>query len=123
MPRHWNVVPLGRLIALQTGFPFKSEGFTQNAEDWRLLRGVNIAPGRLRWEDTVRWSATEAETPPLCDYRVQTGDIVLGMDRPVIQGGTRVAVVKDADVPSLLLQRVARIRPGPKLRRDFAFYC
>ena len=121
VPEHWNVVRLGKLIALQTGFPFKSEGFTQNAEDPRLLRGVNIAPGRLRWEDTVRWPATEADTAPLCEYRLRTGDIVLGMDRPVIRGGIRVAVVTEADVPSLLLQRVARIQPGPKLRRDFAF--
>ena len=121
IPEHWNIVRLGKLIALQTGFPFKSEGFTQNAEDPRLLRGVNIAPGRLRWEDTVRWPATEADTAPLCEYRLRTGDIVLGMDRPVIRGGIRVAVVTEADVPSLLLQRVARIQPGPKLRRDFAF--
>ena len=121
VPEHWNVVRLGKVIAVQPGFPFKSEGFTQNAEDPRLLRGVNIAPGRLRWEDTVRWPAVEADTVPLRDYRLRTGDIVLGMDRPVIRGGTRVAVVTDADVPSLLLQRVARIRPGPKLRRDFAF--
>ena len=120
VPGHWKIVRLGKLIALQTGFPFKSEGFTRNAEDPRLLRGVNIAPGQLRWDDTVRWPATEAATPPLCNYRLQTGDIVLGMDRPVIQAGTRVAVVTEADVPSLLLQRVARIRPGPKLRRHFA---
>ena len=121
IPQHWNVVRLGKLIALQTGFPFKSEGFTERAEDPRLLRGVNIAPGRLGWDDTVRWPATEADTARLCEYRLQTGDIVLGMDRPVIRGGTRVAVVTEADVPALLLQRVARIQPGPILRRDFAF--
>ena len=121
VPDHWKTVRLGRLMALQTGFPFKSEGFTRNSRDPRLLRGVNIAPGRLRWDDTVRWPATEADAPALCDYRLQAGDIVLGMDRPVIQGGTRVAVVTEADLPSLLL-REARwgIRPGPELRRDFA---
>ena len=42
------------------------------------------------------------------------------MDRPIIRGGTRVAVISPPDVPSLLLQRVARIRVGEGLHRDFA---
>ena len=46
---------IGKIIRLRkthhvvtTGFPFKSEGFTQSEEDVRLLRGVNIAPGRVQ---------------------------------------------------------------------------
>ena len=117
VPEHWEVIRFGRLITLTTGFPFKSEGFTQSEEDVRLLRGVNIAPGRLRWEEVVRWSA--ADTDNFAEYQLEQGDIVLGMDRPIIQDGIRVAVVEQSDVPSLLLQRVARIRPGEELKRDF----
>ena len=117
VPEHWEVIRFGRLITLTTGFPFKSEGFTQSEEDVRLLRGVNIAPGRLRWEEVVRWSA--ADTDNFAEYQLELGDIVLGMDRPIIQDGIRVAVVEQSDVPSLLLQRVARIRPGEELKRDF----
>ena len=40
VPEHWEVIRFGRLITLTTGFPFKSEGFTQSEEDVRLLRGV-----------------------------------------------------------------------------------
>ena len=117
VPEHWEVIRFRRLITLTTGFPFKSEGFTQSEEDVRLLRGVNIAPGRLRWEEVVRWSA--ADTDNFAEYQLELGDIVLGMDRPIIQDGIRVAVVEQSDVPSLLLQRVARIRPGEELKRDF----
>ena len=118
IPAHWEVARLGKLIILTTGFPFKSEGFTQNARDLRLLRGVNVAPGRLRWREVVRWPAADAAS--YGEYLLETGDIVLGMDRPVIRAGTRVALVSECDVPSLLLQRVARIRPGRRIRRDFA---
>ena len=117
VPEHWEVIRFGRLITLTTGFPFKSEGFTQFEEDVRLLRGVNIAPGRLRWEEVVRWSATD--TDDFAEYQLELGDIVLGMDRPIIQGGIRVAVVEQSDVPSFLLQRVARIHLGEELKRDF----
>ena len=118
VPVHWGVMRLGRLITLTTGFPFKSEGFTQSEGDFRLLRGVNIAPGRLRWEEVVRWPVADAEN--FTEYQLELGDIVLGMDRPIIQDGIRVAEVGQSDLPSLLLQRVARIRPSEELDGDFA---
>jgi type I restriction enzyme S subunit len=117
VPEHWGVVRLGRLIELITGFPFKSEGFTQEARDVRLLRGVNISPGKIRWNDVVRWPLSERDN--YSAFELQIGDIVLGMDRPIIQTGTRVATVGEADVPALLLQRVARIRPTADLRSEF----
>ena len=118
VPEHWEVSRLGRLVRLTVGFPFKSEGFTHSGEDIRLCRGVNIAPGGLRWDSVVRWPVEDLER--FAEYRMEIGDIVLGMDRPVIKGGTRVAVMSASDVPSLLLQRVARIRVGEGLERDFA---
>ena len=120
VPDHWEVSRFGRFINLTVGFPFKSEGFTQFEHDIRLLRGVNIAPGRLRWGDLVRWPAVDLDA--FSEYWLAVGDIVLGMDRPIIGNGIRVAVVNQSDVPSLLLQRVARIRPDcRKLTGDFAF--
>lgn len=120
VPTHWEVLDLGRLITLTVGFPFKSEGFTRSDKDVRLLRGVNIAAGRTRWGDVVRWPVDDV--PLFSEYRLQAGDIVLGMDRPIVGDGIRVAVLVQSDVPSLLLQRVARLRPGRRLLRDFAFH-
>ena len=118
IPAHWEVVQLGRVIDLAIGFPFKSEGFSFAADDIRLLRGINVALGRLRWKDVVRWPNADCST--LDDYRMKIGDIVLGMDRPFIEGGVRVASVSEKDVPALLLQRVARIRPHEELSSPFA---
>jgi type I restriction enzyme S subunit len=117
VPEHWEVARLGRLIKLVTGFPFKSGGFSQDRQDIRLLRGVNISPGRIRWTDVVTWPSTERAK--YSDYKLQVGDLVLGMDRPLVQKGTRVATVTEADVPALLLQRVACIRPCEKLQAEF----
>ena len=118
VPEHWEVSRLGRLVNLTVGFAFKSEGFTQSEDDVRLLRGVNITPSGLRWDAVVRWSAQDVDS--FMEYRLLVGDIVVGMDRPIIRRGTRVAVITPSDVPSLLLQRVARIRVGEALTRDFA---
>ncbi|MCT0211995.1 restriction endonuclease subunit S [Synechococcus sp. CS-1326] len=117
VPEHWKVAKLGRFIELTTGFPFRSDGFTQDAEDIRLLRGVNISPGKIRWTDVVRWPLSEGDK--FSAFDLQVGDIVLGMDRPIIQRGTRIARVNEPDVPALLLQRVARIRPLRELHGDY----
>ncbi len=117
VPEHWEIAQLGRLIDLLTGFPFKSEGFTQDADDIRLLRGANIAPGKVRWNDIVRWPIRDR--PSYLSFELHAGDIVLGMDRPIIKSGVRVATIEESDLPSLLLQRVACIRPEGRLRADF----
>ncbi len=119
IPAYWDVSRLGKVIDLTVGFPFKSEGFTQSEEDIRLLRGINVAPGQLRWDDVVRWPASDVSN--YAEFQLSVGDIILGMDRPIVGGGVRVAIVSEPDMPSLLLQRVARIRPiEAKLTRGFA---
>ena len=55
VPIHWRVLRLGRVINLKVGFPFKSDDFTQSEEDMRLLRGINVAPGKLRRDEVVRY--------------------------------------------------------------------
>ena len=117
VPEHWEVVRSSHLIKLTTGFPFKSDGFTQSKEDIRLLRGVNVSPGALRWNEVVRWP--EVERGVFRDFELELGDIVLGMDRPIISAGIRVAPVREEDLPCLLLQRVARIRPRESVDADF----
>ena len=119
IPSHWDVLRLGKVVGLTVGFPFKSDGFTESDNDMRLLRGINIAPGQLRWDDVVRWPASDVQD--YAEFQLVVGDIILGMDRPIIGSGVRVAVVNEPDVPSLLLQRVARIRPiEQQLTREFA---
>jgi len=88
IPEHWQTVRLGLVIDLLTGFPFKSSGFTENPSDIRLLRGINVSPGRIRWDSVVRWPASD--TAGLSAFDLSEGDIVFGMDRPIIRGGIRV---------------------------------
>ena len=120
IPAHWQLVRLGRMIDLTVGYPFKSEGFSESEGDVRLLRGINVAPGRIRWDELVRWPVTDKDH--FSEYMIEVGDIILGMDRPIVGGGIRVAVAAKTDLPSLLVQRVARVRPaGRRLTPQFAF--
>ena len=95
------------VVDLQPGYAFPSSRFVEDGI--RLLRGANIAPGRLRWETDVVCVPPE-DRMALSDYELAEGDLVLGMDRPFIGTGIRVATVTESDLPCLLVQRVARIR-------------
>jgi len=117
VPKHWKVTRLGQIADIVPGFAFKSDSFSRNESDIRLLRGINVAPGQARWESVARWPA--ADRASFREFELYVGDIVLGLDRPVVAGGVRVAILQDEDVPSLLLQRVARIRIGVNLKAEF----
>ena len=105
----YPLVKLGHLIGVLSGFAFPSSGFTRSDEDVRLLRGTNVGVRYIDWTDTVRWPREDANR--YSRWHLAEGDIVFGMDRPWISGGIRVARIGASDLPALLLQRVARIRP------------
>ena len=46
----------------------------------------------------------------------------MGMDRPWISTGFRLTRVTDADLPALLLQRVARLLPGDEVEPDYVYW-
>lgn len=100
-------VPLKRLANLLPGFTFPSEDFAPGGRGPRLLRGVNVTPTGLRWDDAVSY---EGDDPAVARYVLRSGDLVIGMDRPFVKTGTRVAFVDMDSAGSLLVQRVCRIR-------------
>jgi len=120
VPAHWKVSKLGHYAQILTGFPFPSASFSHDESDVRLLRGANIGVGSLKWIDTVYWELNEGDM--LSSYLMTEGQIVLGMDRPWISEGMRIARVTQDDMPCLLLQRVAAITPNAGLNDEY-LYC
>ncbi len=117
IPKGWEVHKLGRHIELATGFAFPSSDFSHDSDDIRLLRGINVTPKGVRWDTVVHWPRRLEDG--LDWFTLTVGDIVLGMDRPIIAAGVRAAVIRQEDTPSLLLQRVARLRPKSSLDSQF----
>ena len=109
MSSEWGQVRLGDCIELTTGFPFKSADYIDSDEGIRLLRGDNIVQGLMRWDGVKRWPNTN--TQGIEPYFLSEGDIVLAMDRPWISAGLKFSSIRKSDLPALLVQRVARIRP------------
>ena len=115
-PVHWRVVQLGFMCDTLAGYAFASDSFSTDDAHARLLRGVNVKPGRIDWAETVYWD-TEASAVP-SEYELEAGDLVFGMDRPFVGSGVRVTAISSSDLPALLLQRVMRIRPTAEGAED-----
>ncbi|MHB8509859.1 MAG: restriction endonuclease subunit S [Candidatus Dormibacteria bacterium] len=117
---NWPTVKLGDHADLLTGFPFKSGDFTTDPQGVRLLRGANVAQARLNWDDLRRLPVSLSHTYP--DYELRSGDVILAMDRPWIEAGLKYAWITAHDLPTLLVQRVSRIRGKNGLITDYLRY-
>lgn len=111
------VVPLGDHVNLLAGYAFKSTGYTASPDGMRLIRGDNIVPGAVRWRDTKLWPNDDCDT--YNKYLLRTDDLLIAMDRTWITAGIKYAVLSEFDVPSLLVQRVARLRCLASLDTNF----
>lgn len=120
VPAHWEVAPLKRFLTVLSGYAFPSHGFSTSSHDERLLRGINVGVGQTRWDEVVYWPRSSGDG--LDAFELRAGDIVLGMDRPWIGEGLRVAQLTDDDVPALLLQRVVALRPSRDLSQRFLLH-
>ncbi len=107
-PAGWLLAQLSDVGSLQVGYAYKSKWYAK--EGVRLLRGANIAPGRLTWDEVVCLPPDRAIT--FSQYKLNAGDIVIAMDRPIISTGLKVALVQPCDAGCLLVQRVARYVPS-----------
>jgi type I restriction enzyme, S subunit len=115
---NWPNVKLAECVNLLAGFAFKSEHFTDKADDVPLVKGENVSQGCILWDISKRWPAPDWEK--MEKFRLLPGDVVVAMDRPWIPAGLKWAFIRKGDPKALLVQRCARLRSSNgHLDQDF----
>ncbi|MEU5934465.1 restriction endonuclease subunit S [Micromonospora sp. NPDC047187] len=117
---NWRMSKLSRLCEIVPGYAFPSSGFLTDGTGVRLLRGINVAPSAISWREVVGWDVDSFPVPDR--FHLRAGDLVVGMDRPWISEGARVSLVSEMDLPALLLQRVACLRPRGPIVMPYAYW-
>jgi type I restriction enzyme S subunit len=107
LPQGWQWVRKAEVFNFLNGYAFKSEWFQQ--EGVRLLRNVNVSHGVVNWKEAA--CISEEQAADFHGFSLKENDVVLTLDRPIISSGLKYAVIRDTDLPCLLLQRVAKIAP------------
>ena len=108
MERAWPKVRLADCVDLQAGFAFKSQYFSDDPSDVPLVKGENVSQGRVLWDISKRWAASEWDQ--LEKFHLVPGDVVVAMDRPWVPAGLKWSFIRNDDPKSLLVQRCARLR-------------
>ncbi len=67
---------LGHHIGILPGYAFASKDFSSESNDTRLLRGVNVGVGSIRWDDVVYWP--NAQVTEVSRFQLAEDDIVMG---------------------------------------------
>lgn len=108
---------LSSYVSIDIGHAFKSKEFCE--QGIALLRGQNIEPGSLRWEDTKYFSETKLDI--FSHLFINEGDVILAMDRPIVSAGLKLARAKKEDLPCVLVQRVARFKEYRNMIPDYLY--
>ncbi|MGB1292196.1 MAG: restriction endonuclease subunit S, partial [Pseudoalteromonas sp.] len=108
---------VGDFVSIDIGHAFKSKEFTDSGV--KLLRGQNIEPGALKWDETKYFPQEKLEEHS--NLFIHEGDIILAMDRPIISTGLKLARAKKQDLPCVLVQRVTRFTNFDGLHPDYLF--
>ncbi|MCB0494363.1 MAG: restriction endonuclease subunit S [Cyclobacteriaceae bacterium] len=104
----WEKVLLGSHVDVLTGYPFKSKDYLEDDQGIKLCGGLIIQPDRIAWEQANQWS--RKKTNGLERYFLKEHDIVIAMDRPWISTGFKIRMIMKSELPTLLVQRTARLR-------------
>lgn len=116
----WIETTLEDEIELLTGFAFKSKDYVTHTDSTPLIRGDNIVQGKLRWEGVKLWA--NDKVPEYGKYQLEADDIVIAMDRTWVKAGMKFSKITLADLPALLVQRVARLRCLDSLDSDYLYH-
>ena len=118
IPAGWKMVNRGKYAELLPGFAFSSSTFHPEA-GIKLLRGTNLGVNIVRWNETLYYNGEVSEKTN--QFILSENDMVIGMDRPWISEGLRIAILKKEDTPCLLVQRLCKIC-SKNIFNKFLFY-
>jgi type I restriction enzyme S subunit len=116
----WKLSKLENYVDLLTGFPFKSEFFTDEIDDIPLVKGDNLQQKFIEWNSAKRWRKDDLSKLKI--YQLQVNDVVLAMDRPWVDAGLKYAWIKKNDPQCLLVQRISRLRGINGLNTNYLRY-
>lgn len=112
----WKEYKLGEVAEIVTGNPFPSEKYEATGK-LRVVRGENVTIGKLRWDVEKHWNLDIAG---LEKYLLRPDDIVIGMDGSRV--GSNRALIRETDLPLILAQRVACLRPKNGFDSKYIWY-
>ena len=107
LPTTWRVVPLNKVAKVTSGEAFKKAEYSESGV--KLLQIANVSFGRVIWEQQNFLPESYLESHP--DLSLREGDILMALNRPLLNWRIKVARLQQSDSPAILYQRVGKFWP------------
>lgn len=104
LPDMWEWVRLGEILSLTSGKGFKAEEYSPHGA--RLFQIANVSLGYTKWE--VENFLPENYLNEYPELVLKYGDVLIALNRPLLNGKMKVCIISEDDLPAILYQRVGR---------------
>jgi restriction endonuclease S subunit len=95
---------IGDYVDLFSGHAFKKSEYTKTG--LRLFQIANVTFGETMWEKIAYLPENYDQKHP--ELLLKEGDILMALNRPLLNHVLKIAILNKSDVPSILYQRVGR---------------
>jgi len=113
-----NWIKIGKVVDMQSGHAFKKEEYSK--EGARLFQIANVTFGKTIWEKTAYLPKNYLNK--YSQLKLNKGDILMALNRPLLNHELKIAILNESDLPSILYQRVGRFIFLKEENQKFFFY-
>ena len=111
----WRKCQLKTVCQVISGFSFKRTDFSRDGVP--VVKIANIGYGEFHWKDQEYLPSSFLESQRA--FAIQPGDLLMALTRPITNGTLKVCLYPHDAPVALLNQRVAVLRVGVDLGREF----
>ena len=104
VPRGWEWSRIGVLAALTSGKGFKKAEYSDSGA--RLFQIANVSLGYTKWDIQNYLPLSYLTEYP--ELNLSSGDVLIALNRPLLNNIMKVCILSESDLPSILYQRVGK---------------
>lgn len=118
-PKSWEIFKLKEFCEIESGNYFELSEFTKKGI--KCLKIDNVGFGKITWENKT-FLPLEYQNK-FSDLSLKVDDVVLALNRPIINNNLKIAILNENDLPCILYQRVGRfIFKNKNLNKKFLLF-
>jgi type I restriction enzyme S subunit len=119
LPEAWDWLRLGGVARLISGKGFKKSEYSYSGA--RLLQIANVSLGFTKWDIENYMPLTYFEKHP--ELKLYAGDILVALNRPLLNKRMKVCMLSESDLPAILYQRVGKfVFYGSNVSKKYFYY-
>lgn len=118
LPKGWKWSKIGDIVEMQSGMAFKKAEYS--TEGVRLFQIANVSFNYTKWDDVEHLPIEYIESHN--HLLLKKGDVVLALNRPMLNNQLKIAELKQSDVPAILYQRVGRFIFKESINQRYFLY-